>query len=57
MKLFRLFVLSFLSVAFILPATAQKTIKPKNYKQLQYPPLRKIEIPEPMRFVLGNGMI
>lgn len=57
MKLFRLFVLSLLSVAFVLPATAQKPVKPKNYKQLQYPPLRKIEIPEPMRFELSNGMI
>lgn len=57
MKPIRLFALVLFVVACALPATAQKTIKPKQYKQLHYPPLRKIEIPEPMRFQLGNGMI
>lgn len=57
MKPIRLFTLLLCLGAFALPATAQKTIQPKQYKQLHYPPLRKIEIPEPMRFQLDNGMI
>jgi predicted Zn-dependent peptidase/outer membrane lipoprotein-sorting protein len=34
-----------------------KTVKPKHYKQLQYPPLRELKIPEPTRFELANGMV
>ncbi len=36
------------------PARAQI---PKSYKELKYPPLNKIEVPEPVRFELPNGMV
>lgn len=36
------------------PAPAQI---PKSYKHLKYPPLNKIEVPEPARFELPNGMV
>ncbi len=36
------------------PAAAQI---PASYKQLKYPPLNRIEVPEPIRFELANGMV
>src|SRR5262249_48996881 len=41
-----------------LPAllTAQKLSAPASYKDLKFPPLRKIEIPEVERVTLPNGM-
>jgi len=57
--------------ALALPVSAQQAPKPqpvkaapakagqipKSYKELKYPPLNKIEVPEPTRFELSNGMI
>jgi len=42
----------------ILPAllVAQKSAAPPSYKDLKFPPLRKIEIPNVERFTLPNGM-
>jgi len=30
---------------------------PKSYKELKFPPLNKIEVPEPVRFQLPNGLV
>src|SRR4029077_13721939 len=45
-------------VVMCLPAllTAQKSTAPSSYKDLRFPPLRKIEIPNVERFTLPNGM-
>src|SRR5260370_30632469 len=42
----------------ILPALlfAQKSAAPPSYKDLKFPPLGKIEIPNVERFTLPNGM-
>lgn len=34
-----------------------QTAKPLQYKKLHYPPLRSVQIPEPSRFELANGMV
>ena len=52
----RSFFLVLLALAFVLSAGAQGT-KPLNYKQLKYPKLHELQIPEPTRYVLGNGLI
>jgi len=30
---------------------------PRSYKDIKYPPLNEIKVPEPVRFELGNGMV
>lgn len=34
-----------------------QTKAPKNYKQLQYPKMREIQIPDPARYELANGLV
>lgn len=58
MRTFRGLMSAVLVLAFIASGTAQvKGGKPQNYKKLQYPKLREIQVPEPTRFELPNGMI
>lgn len=35
---------------------AQPAAKPKTYKDLRYPPLKDVKIPEVTSFTLANGM-
>ena len=49
----RLLLLSFLGVAFGVAGGAQTVA---SYKDLKYPPLRPVKIPEPTTFTLPNGM-
>jgi zinc protease len=49
----RFLALTLLALAAALPAAAQV----QDYKQLKYPPLRPITIPEPQRATLPNGML
>ncbi len=37
------------------PSAAQRI--PKSYKDLKFPPLGEIKVPEPVRFELANGMV
>jgi len=57
MKPFRTFSIVTLLAGLVLSSPAQTSNKPLQYKKLTYPPLRQIQIPEPARFQLGNGMI
>lgn len=51
-------ILTLTSFVLVLTALAFSQGKtPKNYKQLQYPKMREIQIPDPARFELPNGMI
>lgn len=50
----RAFLLSLLAGIWLAPAPAQI---PPSYKQLTYPPLNRIEVPDPVRFELANGMV
>ncbi len=46
-----------LAVTFSVIALAQNTPAPSyNYKDLKYPPLGQVKIPEPTQFTLSNGM-
>jgi zinc protease len=45
-----------LTLAFVSVASAQGT-KPLRYTQIKYPKLHELKIPEPARYVLGNGLI
>jgi len=36
---------------------ARKAAPAKSYKDLKYPPLNEIKVPEPVRFELANGMV
>lgn len=53
-----------ITLALVLVAPAQQAPKPaakkaapaKSYKDLKYPPLNQIQVPEPARFELANGM-
>jgi len=36
---------------------ARKPAPAKSYKDLKYPPLSQIQVPEPVRFELANGMV
>jgi zinc protease len=56
MKTFRLFTIALLSLGFVYLGSAQISSKPLQYKKLKYPPLRQVQIPEPLRFQLSNGM-
>lgn len=49
-------ILRFMALAALLATWAPAQI-PKSYKELKYPPLNKIEVPEPVRFELPNGMV
>ncbi|MBI5463993.1 MAG: insulinase family protein [Ignavibacteriales bacterium] len=58
MKKIRFFTLLVLSAVLTVSAIAQKkSTKPLHYKKLQYPKLKEITIPEPMRYELPNGLI
>ncbi len=58
MKSYRLFTILFIMFAFVLTGYGQsKSEKPQQYKKLQYPVIRKVQIPDPARFELPNGMI
>ncbi len=48
--------LGWIALAALSAATAPAQI-PKSYKELKYPPLNEIKIPEPVRFELPNGMV
>jgi zinc protease len=56
MKTSRTFSLLLLIVGFVLTGAAQTGTKPQSHKNLKYPPLRQVQIPEPVRFQLANGM-
>lgn len=51
----RPFVLVLLASAILATAQPAATIIP-SYKQLKYPPLKPVQIPEPVTFTLPNGM-
>lgn len=58
MKHHRLVTSLSLVLALALSAAAQTpATKPQHYKNLKYPKLREVQIPEPTRFELSNGMI
>lgn len=58
MKQNRFTTILLLIVAVVLSAAAQTpATKPQHYKNLKYPKLRELQIPEPTRFELSNGMI
>jgi len=46
-----------LVLAFVLVGAAQTSNKPQHYKKLNYPALRQVQLPEPMRFTLNNGIV
>lgn len=50
----RVFLASLVAGLLLAPADAQI---PPSYKQLKYPPLNRIQVPEPVRFELANGMV
>jgi predicted Zn-dependent peptidase/outer membrane lipoprotein-sorting protein len=56
MKTSRTFAIFVLTIGFVLIGSAQTSTKPQHYKNLKYPPLRQVQIPEPLRFQLANGM-
>jgi len=57
MKPFRTISIATLLAGFVLFSPAQTSNKPLQYKKLKYPPLREIQLPEPTRYQLANGMI
>ena len=57
MKTYRVLTIALLTLGFVLTGSGQTGSKPLQYKKLKYPPLRQVQIPEPLRFQLGNGMI
>jgi predicted Zn-dependent peptidase len=56
MKRPRIAISLLLSAAFVVSAFAQKSTKPLSYKQLKYPKLNEVRIPEPVRYELPNGL-
>ncbi|MCX6134051.1 MAG: pitrilysin family protein [Ignavibacteriales bacterium] len=56
MKTSKTFSLLLLVIGLVLNGSAQTVTKPQHYKNLKYPPLRQVQIPEPLRYQLGNGM-
>jgi zinc protease len=49
--------LSLLGLTVLLPILAQpQGVKPRSYKDLKFPPLRDVKIPEITTFTLANGM-
>ena len=57
MKTYRVLTIALLTLGFVFIGSGQTGSKPVQYKKLKYPPLRQVQIPEPLRFQLGNGMI
>ena len=57
MKTYRVLTIALLTLGFVFVGSGQVGSKPMQYKKLKYPPLRQVQIPEPLRFQLGNGMI
>jgi zinc protease len=57
MKPFRTISIVTLLAGLVLLSPAQTSNKPLQYKKLKYPPLRAIQLPEPARYQLANGMI
>ncbi len=57
MRTFRATLSAVLVLAFVAAAAAQTKGTPQDYKKLKYPTLREIQIPEPTRIELPNGMI
>ncbi len=57
MKTYRVLTIALLTLGFVLIGSGQAGSKPVQYKKLKYPPLRQVQIPEPLRFQLSNGMI
>ncbi len=58
MKSFRMFYLFALMVGVAGSGDSQtKTTKPLHYKKIQYPKLHPLQIPQPARFELSNGMV
>ncbi|MGB2870048.1 MAG: pitrilysin family protein [Bacteroidota bacterium] len=54
----RFFTLLALTAVFVVSAVAQQTgTKPLNYKKIKYPKLKEMQIPEPTRYELSNGMV
>jgi predicted Zn-dependent peptidase len=56
MKTYRVLTIVLLTLGFASIGSGQTGPKPLQYKKLKYPPLRQVQIPEPMRFQLSNGM-
>lgn len=57
MKAPRLLSIVTLVFAFVIAGAAQTSTRPQHYKKLKYPPLREVQLPEPVRFTLANGMV
>ncbi|MCX6142949.1 MAG: insulinase family protein [Ignavibacteriales bacterium] len=57
MKTYRVLTIALLTFGFVCIGSGQTGTKPLQYKKLKYPPLRQVQIPEPLKFQLGNGMI
>ena len=57
MKTYRVLTIALLTFSFVFIGSGQTGSKPVQYKKLKYPPLRQVQIPEPIRFQLSNGMI
>ncbi len=57
MKTYRVLTIALLTFGFVFIGSGQTGSKPLQYKKLKYPPLRQVQIPEPLRFQLSNGMI
>ncbi len=54
MKPIERFLIVFVLFFLAFPTKAQKA---KSYKELKYPPLHELKIPEPARYELSNGMV
>ncbi|MBF8249162.1 MAG: hypothetical protein HW374_1962, partial [Bacteroidetes bacterium] len=54
MKPNRIFILTLFTLVLTASSFGQGKA-PKNYKQLQYPKMREIQIPDPARVELPNG--
>ncbi len=58
MNVFRTLAITLLvTLAFTTVDAQQRRPEPVHYKKLQYPALRPLQIPEPLRFQLENGLI
>lgn len=56
MKTYRVLTIALLTFGFVCIGSGQTGSKPLQYKRLKYPPLRQVQIPQPLKFQLGNGM-
>ncbi|HTY35943.1 MAG TPA: pitrilysin family protein [Bacteroidota bacterium] len=52
----RIFPLLVCTIIATIASVAQTSTKPLFYKQIKYPPLRQVRIPDPLRYQLPNGM-